>query len=411
MLQPLALAGYSIDEGNQSNYSYEEIDAHALAAPALVEASAESLAAYLIEPATNDREKARAIFRWVCENIDYDVDVFFTGKTGSTNSTDVLKSRKSICYGYSDLFLALAKEAGLEAVRIRGYGKGYGYMPGTNFTGPSNHAWNAVKINGTWYLLDSTWGAGYVSGDGKYVRHFEEHFFMTPPSQYIYDHFPDDEQWQLLTEHVSKEEFESLVYLEPDFFKMNLMLGEEKNGTIEAEDEVNVSVYAPQDVLMMVGLEPEQGGAEIEGYSFCQRNGDRYDLLARFPASGRYILKAYSKDRNDTGEYNSVLSYLIDADSGYEDASGFPKAFAKFSEAGCYLRSPLAGRLEAGKSYWFSILAPGAVDVAVVSGDEWTHLAKQGDLFEGNATAGEEGAGVYGNFGSGKWDGVVGYSS
>ena len=71
--------------------------------------------------------------------------------------------------------------------------------------------------------------------------------------------------------------------------------------------------------------------------------------------------------------------------------------------------SPLVGRLEAGKSYWFSIRVPGAEDVAVVSGDEWTHLAKQDDLFEGNATAGEEGAGVYASKGGGKWDGVVRY--
>ncbi len=398
MLQPLVPAAYSTDD---------EVDAHALAAPASVEGSVKSLAAYLIEPAANDREKARAIFRWICENIDYNVDVFFSGKAGSTNSTDVLKSRKSVCYGYSDLFLALAEEAGLEARRIKGYGKGYGYLPGTNFTGPSNHAWNAVRINGSWYLVDSTWGAGYVSGDGKYVRHFEEHFFMTPPAQFIFNHFPEEEQWQLLDEPLSKAEFEGLVYLEPDFFGLGLMLGEEMNGTIQAGGDVNVSIFAPGDVLMMVALQLAGGGAELDGYSFCQRDGSRYDLLARFPAAGRYILKAYAKDRNDTGEYDSVLEYLIVASSEDEGGSGFPKAFAKFPEAGCYLVSPLQGRLEAGKSYWFSIRVPGAEDVAVVSGEEWTHLAKQGDLFEGNATAGQEGAGVYASIGGGKWDSML----
>ena len=118
------------------NYSYEEIDRHALNAPSSAEATVESLAAYLIEPAKNDREKARAIFRWITENIDYNVEVFFKGGSGATNSEDVLKSRKSVCYGYSDLFLSLAREAGLEAVRISGYGKGYGYMPGKNFSRP-----------------------------------------------------------------------------------------------------------------------------------------------------------------------------------------------------------------------------------------------------------------------------------
>ncbi|MDD2835635.1 MAG: hypothetical protein PHY05_05740, partial [Methanothrix sp.] len=66
------------------NYSYEEIDLHAMNAPSSAEATIESLAAYLIEPAKNDREKARAIFRWITENIDYNVAVFFGGGTGVT---------------------------------------------------------------------------------------------------------------------------------------------------------------------------------------------------------------------------------------------------------------------------------------------------------------------------------------
>ena len=236
------------------NYSYEEIDRHALNAPASAEGSVQGLAAYLIEPAKNDREKARAIFRWITENIDYNVEVLFKGGTGATNSEDVLKSRKSVCYGYSDLFLSLAGEAGLEAVRISGYGKGYGYQPGRNFTGPSNHAWNAVKINGSWYLMDSTWGAGYVSGEGKYVRRFDDHFFMTPPYQFIYSHFPEDAPWQLLDKPVSKREFENLVFLEAEFFNLGLKLGQ-RNGTISADKQINVSIKAPQDVLMMAKLE------------------------------------------------------------------------------------------------------------------------------------------------------------
>ena len=379
------------------NYSYEEIDRHALNAPPSAEASVQSLAAYLIEPAENDREKARAIFRWITENIDYNVEVFFKGGTGATNSEDVLKSRKSVCYGYSDIFLSLAKEAGLETVRISGYGKGYGYMPGKNFTGPSNHAWNAVKINGSWYLIDSTWGAGYVSGDKKYVRKFDDHFFMTPPSQFIYDHFPLDTQWQLVDEPVSKQEFENLVYLESDFFNLGLKLGQ-KNGTIIADKQINVSIYAPEDMLMMAGLEYADRGAtaraKLDGYTFCQRDGERYDIYAQFPAAGSYILKAYAKQKDEPGEYNSVLEYRINAASGDKESPGFPMVYGKFSEAGAYLFSPLEGRLLAGSSYLFRIRFLVAGNVSVVCGDEWTNLASRGDLFEGNATAREGGCGL-----------------
>ena len=142
-----ALGGEAVQiYSSDQSYNYDKIDAHALAMPAWAEQSVESLAADLVEPAKNEREKARAIFRWICQNIDYDLGSYFAGRLGSTKSEDVLKSRSSVCSGYSDLFSALAREAGLEAVEIRGYGKGYSYRPGQRFAGPYNHAWNAVEV-------------------------------------------------------------------------------------------------------------------------------------------------------------------------------------------------------------------------------------------------------------------------
>ncbi|NTV27719.1 MAG: hypothetical protein HGA93_03440 [Methanothrix sp.] len=391
------------------DYNYEEIDRHALNAPSSAEGSVQSLAAYLTGPAKNDREKARAIFRWITENIDYNVEVFFKEGSGPTNSEDVLKSRKSVCYGYSDIFLSLAKEAGIEAVRISGYGKGYGYVPGKNFSGPFNHAWNAVMINGSWYLMDSTWGAGYVSEDRKYVRRFDDHYFMTPPSQFIYDHYPEDASWQLLDEPVSKQEYEDLVYVEPEFFSLELKLGQ-KNGTIGADKQAIVSIYAPEDVLMMAKLEyaDRSSGEALDGGTFCQREGDRYDIYVQFPAAGSYILKAYARQKNDTGKYDSVLEYRINAATG-EESGGFPMTYGKFTEAGAYLFSPLEGRLLAGSSYLFRIRVPGAENVSVVCGDEWTNLASRGDLFDGNATAGKGDVGIFAKFHGEGWDGLVRY--
>lgn len=391
------------DFGAAQNYSYEEIDAHALAAPASAEESVKSLAAYLIEPAANDRERARAIFRWICENIDYDLEAYFTGRIGSTNSTDVLKSRSSVCSGYSDLFSSLAREAGLETVKIVGYGKGYSYRPGENFTGPYNHAWNAVKINGSWYLVDATWGAGYL-GNAGYVHWFDDHYFLTPPSEFVFDHLPDEERWQLLDEPLSKEEFERLVYVESDFFNLGLELGE-RNGSIATEGEVNISVYAPMDVVMMASLESESG--VLEGRTFCQRDEERYDIKARFPEAGSYILKAYAKRKDDPGVYNSVLQYNINASSG--GGSGFPMTFGRFGEVGAYLFSPLEDSLKSGESYNFKIRVPDAAEVAVVCGKEWNRLAAQGDLFDGNVTVAEGDAGIFANFGGEKWEGLVSY--
>jgi len=400
-----ALGGEAIQNYSYSeSYNYDKINAHALAAPASAELSVESLAAYLIEPAANEQEKARAIFRWICQNIDYDLGSNFAGRLSSTKSEDVLKSRSSVCSGYSDLFSALAEEAGLETVEIRGYGKGYSYRPGQRFAGPYNHAWNAVKINGSWHLMDPTWGAGYLGKDGKYHRWFDDHYFMTQPEQFIYDHLPEEESWQLLDRPLSQAQFEELVYVESDFFNLGLKVIE-RNGSISAEGEVNILVYAPDDVVMMAGLESESGA--IEGRTLCQRDGQNFQILARLPQAGSYALRAYAKKRDDPGVYKSVMQYNINASSGVDN--GYPQTFGRFGEVGAHLYSPLDGRLQAGQSYHFRIRVPGAAEVAVVCGKEWSRLAAEGDLFEGNVTVAKGDAGVFANFWGEKWEGMVKY--
>ena len=395
-----AIQNYTYDQ----SYNYDKIDAHALAAPASAEQSVESLAAYLIEPAANEKEKARAIFRWICQNIDYDLGSYFTGRLSSTNSADVLKSRSSVCSGYSDLFSALCGEAGLEAVEIRGYGKGYSYRPGQRFAGPYNHAWNAVKINGSWHLMDPTWGAGYLGQDGKYHRWFDDHYFMTPPDHFIFDHLPEQESWQLLDRPLSQAEFEDLVFVESDLFNLGLKVIE-RNGSISAEGEVNLSVYAPKDVVMMTGLESEE--MDLEDRTLCQRDGENYEIRARLPQAGSYALRAYAKMKDDPGVYKSVMQYNIKASSGAE--SGYPQTFGRFGEVGAHLYSPLEGSLRAGQSYHFRIRVPEAAEVAVVCGKEWSRLEANGDLFEGNVTVANGDAGIFANFGGEKWEGMVKY--
>ena len=395
-----AIQNYSDDQ----SYNYDKIDAHALAAPASAEQSVESLAAYLIEPAANEQEKARAIFRWICQNIDYDLGSYFTGRFSSTNSADVLKSRSSVCSGYSDLFSALAGEAGLEAVEIRGYGKGYSYRPGQKFSGPFNHAWNAVKINGSWRLMDPTWGAGYLGRDGEYHRWFDDHYFMTPPDRFIFDHLPELEIWQLLDRPLSLAQFEDLVYVESDLFNLGLKVIE-RNGSVSAEGEVNLPIYAPDDVVMMAGLESETG--VLDGRTLCQRDGDNYEIRARLPQAGSYALRAYAKKKDDPGVYKSVLQYNINASSGVNN--GYPQTLGRFGEVGAHLYSPMDGRLQAGQSYHFRIRVPGAAEVAVVCGKEWSRLEVQGDLFEGNVTVANGEAGIFANFGGEKWEGMVRY--
>jgi hypothetical protein len=398
------------------NYNYEKIDNYVINTPASAEASIKSLAEYLVKPWKNEREKARSIFRWIAENIDYNVEDFFTGSYGNMNSKDLLKSRKSVCDGYSDIFQSLATEAGLESARVSGWGKGYGYQPGKKFNDSSNHAWNAVKINGSWYLIDCTWGAGYINEDKKYIRKFDDHYFMTPPSEFIFDHFPDNSSWQLLKNPISKSEFEQRVYVKSDFFRYDLKIGSHLDGNIKTDKETNISVFAPDDVLLIADLRyPDKnqsfGGANLDNYVFCERDGYRYDIYMQFPSNGRYTLRVYAKGKGEPGEYLGAIEYGIDAMVGRKESVGYPMTYGTFIDTKSYLYRPMEGKLNSGTSYRFKIKVPNANNVSVICGTEWSYLKSEGDIFEGNVPPAKGDVLVCANFKGDRWDGLLKYTA
>jgi transglutaminase/protease-like cytokinesis protein 3 len=106
-LGPLSY-GHEIDEKKRA-----AIDAHALAASPELESSSKSLAAYLAQDLPSDTEKVRAIYRWIGDRINYDVDAFLSGNVVAMSNDEVLKKRMSVCGGFASLFEELATLAGL----------------------------------------------------------------------------------------------------------------------------------------------------------------------------------------------------------------------------------------------------------------------------------------------------------
>lgn len=362
---------------------YSTIDAHALNTPENALRSIQTLADYLIGPASSDDEKLRAIFRWITHNISYDTEGYFSGRYGDLSADGVLKSGRAVCEGYSGLFKGLADAAGLTVVKVTGYSKGYGYSVGNRIRpGQSNHAWNAARLNGKWYLLDPTWGAGYVTGGGEFVRRFQEYYYLTPPDKFIYDHFPEDSRWQLLSNPITLRDYESLVYLRPTFFINNLSIISHRQNTIRSDGLVKIVVGAPDDVLLSAAL--EQNRRRLQGdYTFIQREGDHYAIFATFPAAGDYKLQIFSKHNNDPGSYAWALEYLVNAGASSTSLREFPTSYGMFSEKNAYLHSPLQKNLPRGSTQTFKIEAPNALEVAVVIDKQWYELMLEDNMFFG----------------------------
>ena len=61
------------------------------------------------------------------------------------------------------MYIMFCRYAGLFCTVITGFAKGLDYRPGDKFKGSEyNHSWNAVYIDGHWYLVDSHWATRYL---------------------------------------------------------------------------------------------------------------------------------------------------------------------------------------------------------------------------------------------------------
>lgn len=472
---------------------YETIDKHAVNSPNWAEQSLPSLAGYLTQPTNRDQDKARAIYRWITHKIDYDTQSLATGNDGDTSPEKVLQNRHTVSKGYAQLFQRLGELAGLEVEVITGYSKSYSYSVEQPHS--LNHVWNAVKLEGQWQLVDATWGAGYWDEEKKqFIRLFQPHYFLTPPAQFIADHFPNDSQWQLLQPSISKAEYEQRVYPRAVFFETGLAIASHPDTLIHADQKINITLRGQEAALQAqlrqsnyivdsshITIQPQAGQYEIQvtfprpgsyvlrlfvkrasdltGYqwaldykimvkesmsvseqpvylepaftetglqidshpyqlitanqqlqvtllapattlvsailyqhgnrldkslTFVQRNADKYEIDAVFPQTGEYRLRLFTKYQNEA-DYRAAVDYTIEAKEAMSGKIGFPKIDAPFKERDAYLYYPKQAHLATGNTQRFKLTIPATDKVAVVSGDKWSLLKKQGDIFEGEA--------------------------
>lgn len=121
-----------------------------------------------------DKEKFDAIFTWVALNIKYDYYAFYSSNGHTPQSIKrTLKKKRGICLDYAYLMDTLCKQAGIYNYTVYGYAKDEVYDVNDSIF-IDNHAWNAVRLDGEWYVYDVTWASGQpyyeLNKFGKRIR-------------------------------------------------------------------------------------------------------------------------------------------------------------------------------------------------------------------------------------------------
>ena len=163
------------------------------------------LADKLCGPLPTEQEKFRAIYQWVCSNIEADYPLLMLNKhKRATLKGDKLKrwnktfnkkifetlvsEHKTVCTGYAYLVKELAYHAGLSCTIINGYARHSGVD--STAIGPVNHSWNKIKLNNKWYVCDATWSSGvYSLTTAQFVKRYNDQFFLTEPSVFFKTHY------------------------------------------------------------------------------------------------------------------------------------------------------------------------------------------------------------------------------
>ncbi len=294
------------------------------------ERNIQTLADYLMKPAKNDVEKARLIFSWIAFHIKYDARAFNSGKYGDLSAEGVLKSRKAVCTGFANLFQALCDASGLEAITISGYAKGYGYKPNQEFQ-EIDHTWNVVKTDGIWKFMDATWGQGY--GEQKHGRmiatiQFDDYWFAPNPKEFIFTHFPEDSEWQLLSDPISKYQFKELTSINQALFKFGFNADSILNHTLHdnkfqfvAVNDIGASIEIISSPLqyeihqgesitwrIKCGDAIELAAKNNDTWTLFKKKGDLFELTLS-PETGILFICARFQKRDR--RYCSFLRYKI----------------------------------------------------------------------------------------------------
>ncbi|MFC4095027.1 transglutaminase domain-containing protein [Euzebyella saccharophila] len=170
----------------------------------------------LTEHLDTEKERFRAIYRWVCDNVENDYYSYlkvskkrkklknypltydeWNKEYVQTTFKTLRNTKATTCTGYAYLIREMSFLAGIECKIIDGFSDKEKVKNGI-----TNHSWNAVNLEDKWYLCDATWSAGktIIDKEGPYFKkYFEESYFLAEPETFFLKHIPLNPEWTLIS--------------------------------------------------------------------------------------------------------------------------------------------------------------------------------------------------------------------
>jgi len=263
---------------------------------ATVERVAQHIAAHEHDPFL----RVKALHDWVVTRLRYDDDSLLPHQRKAQNAQSVFARRTAVCEGYARLLVALGQASGDHIVYVTG-----DVREETGEAAPIGHAWNAVEIGGSWYIIDATWDDPKVSGSSADV--YRTDYLFIPPMLAIYDHRPENDRWQLLNKPLSRGEFLRQPFARPGLAGVGLELISPDHVRVEVDDALELKLANPRRLYVMAHI----GARDSEQTERCGiENADPLKLTCPVGASGRYRALILT-NQQESGTYRQVAALDI----------------------------------------------------------------------------------------------------
>ena len=238
--------------------NFEKVDEIVLKYPSFT--NVEDLSNRIQKDFVTENDKVRAAFFWLAKNIRYNLKEYYNPTQRSYNFSysseeekqqklqaikdkivsDAFKNKLGVCEEYAQSFKKICALLHIKAEVIKGYVRNITEEIG-NPSISTNHAWNAVKLNNKWIILDATWAAGYEY-NGKWVRKFDNYFYSIPKDKIFKTHLPEDSLWVLRFGRITKKEFYNQPIYGNGFLNSKAELVTPTKGTINLKNEENITI-------------------------------------------------------------------------------------------------------------------------------------------------------------------------
>ena len=243
-----------------------------------------------------DIEAAYFVYKWIAENIEYDcyntahspLNIDDTEEGTYNNGTGVSK-------GIALLFQSMVTELGVKVIFIEGYAKGMGYVPRVK-PEQTNHHWDIIEINSTYYLVDATWGSGYCNLD-KYVYDLKDSYFCTNPEYLIRTHFPLETKYQLINNTITLDDFVRMQKLDLDFFENGFKTVSPDFYELNTDGKVTFKLtyenYQKMAILTNLNYYPNNSRVELHHVCKVDRFETEAEITCYLKKAGDYKITIY----------------------------------------------------------------------------------------------------------------------